>query len=61
MSLTDRIEPLYTAEEIRELLKYKDIHSVYRLLRREGIGNKIGRQIYVKQKDLQHLIDKNPL
>lgn len=61
MSLSDRIEPLYTAEEIRKILKFKSIYGIYRLLKREGVGYKVGRQIYVKEKDLQQLIEKNPL
>lgn len=59
--LSDKLEPLYTVEEVRQLLKHKTLDSVYRLLKREGIGNKIGKQIYVKEHDLLNLIDKYPL
>ena len=61
MALSERIDPLYTCEEIRQLLHYKTLHSVYRLLRREGIGHKIGGQIYVKEGELQNLINRHPL
>ncbi len=60
--LSDRIEPLYTCEEIRKLLNLKTLYSVYRMLKRENVPRyKIGRQIFVKQRDLKALIDNAAL
>ncbi len=57
MSLSDRISPLYTAQELQEFLKLKTVDAVYRLLKREGMGRKIGKHIYVTELEVQFLID----
>ncbi len=58
MSLSDKLEVLYTAKEVKEFLKLKNINSVYHLLKKEGIGRKIGKHIYVTELEIQVLIDK---
>lgn len=57
MSLSDKLETLYTVRELQEFLKLKNINSVYHLLRREKIGRKIGKHIYVTELEVQFLID----
>ncbi len=57
MSLSDKLEPLYTAKELQEYLKLKSINSVYHLLRKEKMGRKIGKHIYVTELEIQFLID----
>ena len=48
---------LYTVEEIAEILRMKDPRSAANLLRRKGIGRRIGKRRYVTEKELQKLLE----
>jgi ribosomal protein L4 len=53
------VEKLYTTEEIAKLLHMTNVRSVTAFLKREGIGRKIGRRVFVKASELEKLFSRN--
>jgi len=51
------MDKLLTTEDIGRILGIKPV-SASRLLNREGIGRKVGRRVYVTEKEFYELMDK---
>ena len=55
-----QMEKLLTSEEIAEMLHITP-RSVTRFLKREKLGHKVGRRIYVKESELNEYLEKKRL
>lgn len=54
------MEKLLTSEEIAKILHITK-ESVTRFLKREKLGHKVGRRVYVKESDLNEYLEKKRL
>ena len=52
------MEKLLTTKDLSKILKMTPI-SVSRLLKRENLGTKIGKRIFVKESDFEIFLEKN--